>query len=157
MNAEDQGHSPPVVKRLPKIGPQVLKECSDAQGNGYDGAHAYMKDGAFVAITCWPTMRGKIADAKSAQGLNDREFYETHVPEDTKILVRVTKREVFQTEKKLKGQDGLATQECVVFMKSIDNWMQADDLVVFDASFGIMYFTEEGKEYAELGEPVEQC
>ena len=118
---------------LPKVSASMLSLCTNAQGNKHDGAHFYMPDGAFVALNCWPTMWDKMQRAGSAQAENDRAFYRSNIPEETKVLVRITRREV------VKKEDGK------VLLKSVDEWLQADGLISFLPGFAGVELTEEGK------------
>ena len=119
---------------LPRVSGQLLETLVYAKGNESDGASMYLPDGAFVAVTCWKTMWGKMQGATSAQAANDREFYMKYIPKNTQVLVRITKREV------TKMPNGK------VMLKSIDNWLQADELLEFPEDFHGVHVTLKGHE-----------
>ena len=120
---------------LPSVSGELLETLVYAKGNGSDGASIYLPDGAFVAITCWVTMWDKMQGATSAQAANDRDFYNKHIPKSTRVLVRITRREV------IKMPNGK------VMLKSVDNWLQADDLLEFPKDFHGVHVTSKGHDF----------
>ena len=120
---------------LPRVSGELLESLVHAKGNESDGASIYLPDGAFAAVTCWVTMWGKMQGATSAQAANDRDFYMKHIPKSTRVLVRITRREV------TKMPNGK------VMLKSVDNWLQADELLEFPKDFHGIHVTEKGHDY----------
>ena len=91
-----------------------------------------MANGDFVAVTHWPTMWDKMTRANSAQAENDRIFYQEHIPDDTEVLIRVTRRKVVVNEL---GKKRLGSH-C--------SWYQADGLIAFKNDFTEVELTAEG-------------
>ena len=122
---------------LPQVSPTELKEILDSVPNGWDGAYLFRKDGVFVSTTHWKTMKEKMKGASSAQAVNDRMFYDQHLPQNKlDILVRYTTRKV--------DEDKTAK---IVKLSSSDMWKHADGLVRFSKNFSVIGLTAKGKKY----------
>ena len=124
---------------LPQVTPDELALIKVAVGNGHDGAHVYLENGGFLAVSHYETMLEFMKGAKSAQGRNDREFYEKHVPNSTEIMVRITKRKVEHLENNKRA------------LSSEETWKQADGLLYFEDNFQKVVLTSEGEELLSNG------